>query len=238
MVVLTLRAVLDLVLPAGCAGCGTEGVTWCTGCAGQLDRLPWPCRPDPCPASLPPTWAVAAYDGPVRAAVLAHKENGVRALGRPLGAGLASAVSAALTVTGCRSALLVPAPSRPAAVRERGQDPTLRLARAAARSLRRQGVDARVVPVLRMSRTARDQAGLGAQARADNLAGAVRVPRRLRSAVAGRELVLVDDVVTTGATLAESARVLHGAGATVVAAAVVAATARRGTGLSLVTGRD
>jgi predicted amidophosphoribosyltransferase len=89
-----------------------------------------------------------------------------------------------------------------------------------------------------MSRTALDQAGLGVQARAENLAGAVRVPPRQRSAVAGLEVVLVDDVVTTGATLAESARALHAAGASVVAAAVVAATARRGTGVSLVTGRD
>lgn len=238
MALLTLRAVLDLVLPASCAGCGTEGVTWCSGCARYLDGPARPGRPDPCPALLPPTWSVTGYDGPVRAAVLAHKEHGVLALSRPLGAGLAAAVTAALAGTGCRAALLVPAPSRPAAVRERGHDPTLRLARSAAGSLRRQGVDARVVPALRMSRSTRDQAGLGVQARAENLAGAVRVRARLRSAVAGRELVLVDDVVTTGATLAESARTLHAAGASVVAAAVVAATARRGTGLSLATGRD
>ena len=238
MLVLTLRAVLDLVLPASCAGCGTEGVTWCATCARLLDGPARPCRPDPCPVSLPPTWTVTAYDGPVRAALLAHKEHGVLALSRPLGAALASAVSAATTGSGRRPVLLVPAPSRPAAVRERGHDPTLRLARAAAGTLRRHGADARVAPVLRMSRGARDQAGLGVRDRAANLAGAVRVPPRRAAAVAGRQLVLVDDVVTTGATLAESARALQAAGASVVAAAVVAATARRGTGLSLPTGRD
>ncbi len=238
MLIPTLRAVLDLVLPTSCAGCATEGVTWCATCARLLDGPARPCRPDPCPASLPPTWTVTAYDGPVRAALLAHKERGVLALSRPLGAALASAVSAATTDSGRRALLLVPAPSRPAAVRERGNDPTLRLARAAAGTLRRRGAGAAVVPVLRMTRGTRDQAGLGVRARAENLSGAVRVAPRLASAVAGRELVLVDDVMTTGATLAESARALHAAGASVVAAAVVAATARRGAGLSLPTGRD
>ena len=237
MLVLTLRAVLDLVLPASCAGCGTEGVTGCATCARLLDGPARPCRPDPCPVSLPPTWTVTAYDGPVRAALLAHKEHGALALSRPLGAALAAAVSAATGRSG-RSVLLVPAPSRPAAVRERGHDPTLRLARVAAGMLRHHGADARATPVLRMSRATRDQAGLGVQARAENLAGSVRVPPRRASAVAGRELVLVDDVVTTGATLAESARALQAAGASVLAAAVVAATSRRGTGLSLPTGRD
>jgi len=233
-----LRDLLELVLPADCAGCGTDGVPWCSGCAGLLAGPARLCRPDPCPPGLPPTWAMASYDGAPRAAVLAHKERGALTLTRPLGSALARAVSAAAAGAGCREPLLVPAPSRSAAVRERGNDPTLRLARAAARCLRGTGVEARVAPVLRMSRRTRDQAGLGVGARAENLAGAVRVPPRLADWVAGRPVVVVDDVVTTGATLAESARALRAAGAMVVAAAVVTATARRGTGLSLLTCRD
>ena len=91
--------------------------------------------------------------------------------------------------------------------------------------------------MLRMSRVARDQAGLGAAQRAANLAGAVRVGRPLpaylsrvvpaTADVAGRWVVLVDDVVTTGATLTESTRALTDAGAVVLGAAVVAATPRR-----------
>jgi predicted amidophosphoribosyltransferase len=134
--------------------------------------------------------------------------------------------------------VLVPAPSRGAALRSRGDDPTLGLARGAARRLTRAGQAAAVVPALRLSRSTADQAGLGAQERAANLAGAARVPRRLQAAVAGRPVVLVDDVVTTGATLVESTRALRAAGAVVVGAAVVAATARRGTGLSLRSDRD
>lgn len=234
----TVRAVLDLVLPTSCAGCGTDGLTWCPACDRRLRGPAYPCRPDPCPALLPPTWAVTGYDGPARAALLAHKERGVLALRVTLGAALASAVRAAAADAGCRAVLLVPAPSRAAAVRQRGYDPTWRLAAAAAALCRRSGADVRVAPVLRMARGTRDQAGLGVQERAENLAGALRLPSRRARQVAGRAVVLVDDLITTGATLAESARVLEEAGAEVVGAAVVAATARRGTGLSMPSGRD
>ena len=141
MTLAVLRDLLELVLPADCAGCGTDGVPWCAGCAGLLAGPARPCRPDPCPPGLPPTWAVAGYDGAPRAALLAHKEHGARTLTRPLGAALALAVAAAAARAGCPEPVLVPAPSRAAAVRARGDDPTLRLARAAARCLpqRRRG---------------------------------------------------------------------------------------------------
>lgn len=238
----TLLALLDLVLPAACVGCGADGSSWCPACAVSLAGAPWPATPDPCPPGFPATWAVAAYDGPVRAATVAHKEHGVRAMRPPLAAALAVSVAAALT-DGTGGLLhprivLVPAPSRGAAVRSRGDDPTLGLARRAARRLNRAGLPTAVVPALRLARSTADQAGLGAQQRADNLAGAARVPDRLMGTVAGRPVVLVDDVVTTGATLVESTRALRAAGGVVVGAAVVAATPRRGTGLSLRSDRD
>jgi predicted amidophosphoribosyltransferase len=88
-----------------------------------------------------------------------------------------------------------------------------------------------------MARSARDQAGLSSAERAANLAGAVRVGR-VPAGLSAYRIVLVDDVVTTGATLAECARSLRVAGLTVGAAAVVAATARRPGGLLRPDGRD
>ena len=73
-----------------------------------------------------------------------------------------------------------------------------------------------------------DQAGLDAAARAANLTRQLRVPRRVAAGLAGRRILLADDVLTTGATLAEGARAIRAAGAHPVAAAVIAATPRRG----------
>ena len=226
-----LRDLLDLVLPETCAGCGLAGGLLCAGCRAVLGapaRVRWP---DPVPTGLPTPWSVAAYEGPVRAAVVAAKEHGRTRLARPLGEALARAVVAAAGRDGVSGSglLLVPAPSRRAAVRARGHDPTLRMARAAAAVARDLGLPVSVAPVLRVASRVRDQAGLDAAARAANLAGNLTVPGRLGALVAGRAVVLVDDVVTTGATLAEAARALRSAGAQVLAAATVAATSRRTT---------
>jgi predicted amidophosphoribosyltransferase len=180
-----------------------------------------PAVPSPSPVGLPATWAVARYEGVVRAMIVAHKESGRAGLAGPLGAALARAVLGA--ETGAR--VLVPVPSTRAAVRQRGHDPMLRITAAAIGALRRRGVAVSRVAALVHARRVADQSGLPVAGRAANLAGALRVARP--GEVAGRRVLLVDDVITTGSTLAEAARALRAAGAEVPAAAVVAATPRR-----------
>jgi predicted amidophosphoribosyltransferase len=113
-------------------------------------------------------------------------------------------------------------------VRARGHDPTGRLARRAAATCRRALPSLRCAAVLRHARVVADQAGLDTAGRAANLHGALVVPSRLAVLVRGHQVVVVDDVLTTGATVQEAARALAAAGADVLAAATVAATARRG----------
>ncbi|MEV6688895.1 phosphoribosyltransferase family protein, partial [Streptomyces sp. NPDC051130] len=116
-------------------------------------------------------------------------------------------------------------PSTRRQTRARGHDPARRIALAASARLRGAGVPARVAPVLRLRRRVADQAGLGARERWENLAGALEVrPAGMRLA-GGARIVVVDDVMTTGATLAEAARALRAAGLRVAGAAVVAAPA-------------
>ncbi|MDQ2755299.1 MAG: ComF family protein, partial [Actinomycetota bacterium] len=84
-----------------------------------------------------------------------------------------------------------------------------------------------VVDGLRAVRVLADQSGLDRAGRAANLLGAYAVRPRLGAGLRGREVVLVDDILTTGATLAEAARALRAHGCEPRAAAVVAATTLR-----------
>ncbi|MFD5639002.1 ComF family protein [Streptomyces sp. NPDC127077] len=106
--------------------------------------------------------------------------------------------------------LLVPVPSARWAVRARGHDPVRRIALAAGRELRRAGTPARVLGVLRQRRAVADQSGLNSRQRAANVAGALEVVAGGERLLAeGGRVVLVDDLMTTGASLAEAARAVR-----------------------------
>jgi predicted amidophosphoribosyltransferase len=176
---------------------------------------------------MPETCVITTYDGAVRAMLLDFKERGAVGLAGPLGEPLARAV---LAVAPGRQTplLLVPAPSSAAAVRRRGDHVVRLLAEHAARRLRLGGRPVRVADVLRQSRPVADSASLSAQDRARNLAGGLAVRRSLERRVRGAAVVIVDDLVTTGATLTEAAAGLTRAGARVVGAAAIASTQLRG----------
>ncbi|RVW05258.1 ComF family protein [Rhodococcus xishaensis] len=221
-----VRALLDLVLPAECGGCGRPGNGWCDRCRCALADVPVAVCPRVDPGV--PVWALGPYSGPRRSAVIAAKERGRRDLADPLGLALAHAVEtlrrwSELAPPRRGPLCLVPAPTRPRAARRRGGDPVLRSARVAAGVLRD---GTRVAPILSMRRGVRDSVGLSVTQRQENLAGRITVsgvaqPRT--GDVSGLEVVLVDDVVTTGATAAESVRALATTGLCVAGVLVVAA---------------
>ncbi|MFD3518437.1 ComF family protein [Streptomyces sp. NPDC058657] len=225
------REFAGLVLPMACGGCGRprEPSGVCARCAGELyGRTPGRVRPMPEPAGLPAVYAAARYEDAPRAVLLAHKERGALGLARPLGVALARAVRGAVTAGAAvayspglrvgdpavetRELVLVPVPSARRSVGARGHDPARRIALAAAGELRRGGTPARVAPVLRQRRAVGDQTGLGARERLSNLAGALDLVTGGRKLLADGKVVLVDDLMTTGASLVEAARVIGATG--------------------------
>jgi ComF family protein len=215
-------AALDLAFPAACSGCGREGDPLCPACLPALDaRLDLPGgTPIGMPADIPEPllqleWC-AAFAGPVRAALHDLKYGGERRLAHPLG----QAIARRWRRVGEGATLIVPVPVHAERERRRGYDQAALIAAVAAAEL---GLPC--VRALARERATIAQFELGRDDRAANVAGAFRLRRPDRSAAAptsGRWILLVDDVVTTGATLAACATVLEAAGALGVSAIAVA----------------
>ena len=238
----SLGATLELALPTTCGGCGSAGATCCLACADEAGHATYPggarqVRPTPCPQGFPPTWAASPYGAAARSALVAFKDGDRRDMVDVLAPMLSGAIAAALAgdphlravlASGNGPVFVVPVPSSPVAVRRRGDAPLELLTRAAVRWLGLSEPELVVAPALRLRRRVADQAGLDHVQRADNLERAMQVQPRWRASIHGVTALLVDDVLTTGATLMEAARALDAGGASHVAAATVAATQRRG----------
>lgn len=214
-----MRALLDLLLPPHCPGCGREDAVLCRACQLPLYRRTDepPGRPLGLPEALPQDllqleWC-APFSGPVRAALHAFKYRGERRLCGPL----ARALAARWRVAGRGGELLTWVPVHPSRRRERGFDQAEDLARAMAVELG--------LPVARcLSRQQRTTAqhALGREQRAINIGAAFVVPAPARELLAGRWVIVVDDIVTTGATLGGCAGALLRSGASAVSAVAVA----------------
>lgn len=212
----TTAVLWDLAVGRRCLDCEVIGAPWCDRCLAGVVQVHR--RTTPSGAAVV---AASHYRGSVQSAVIAHKEYGHLALAQPLGRLLAAAVVAG-RVGGQQQnlrPLILPIPSTRAASRSRGQDHARRLARSAG------GVLALPTDsVLAWSRRVYDQAGLSATKRRANVRGAMRArPPRVQGTVAW----IVDDVMTTGATLDEGVRSLTAAGWLVAGVAVVAAVDAR-----------
>jgi ComF family protein len=226
-------AVLDLVFPALCPVCGTALAAGrrdplCGVCWHAIPRLAAPCcercgvpfaagGPGLCGACAvdPPPWdwarAGAEYDGVVRDAIHALKFEGKRALARPL-ADLVLAQWGGSIPSGVAG--LVPVPLAAGREQERGFNQAELLAERLATGL---AVAVRPHWLARV-RATQAQSDLGAVERRANVRGAFSA----HPAAAGRDVIVIDDVLTTGATAGECARALRAAGAARVGVLTVA----------------
>lgn len=195
---------LGLIFPTWCAGCDEVDVVLCDRCLALVQAHP---QRRALPGGLE-VHSALEFEGVPARVLRALKEDGRTGLARPLGQALAATWP-------YRDAHVVPVPGSRASIRRRGYVPTELL-------VRRAGL--RSVRLLRCVRSTHDQRGLGRDERTANVAGSlVATPD-----AAGAVVVIVDDVVTTGATLIEAARALREGGAQVLGAVTVAATRRRG----------
>jgi len=214
-----MRWLLDLLLPPHCPGCGLEGAVLCARCSAPLRRRldEPPGAPLGLPVAMPEgvlqlEWC-AMYSGPVRDALHALKYRGERRLSEPLGEALAERWVRA----GRGGDMVAWVPVHHTRRRERGFDQAEELARVMAARL---GLPA-VACLERRQRTSAQHA-LGQAERADNTAGAFVAAPDLRDGLRGRWIIVVDDIMTTGATLGGCARALEAGGAPAVSAITVA----------------
>ncbi|MGX4762764.1 ComF family protein [Corynebacterium sp. FDAARGOS 1242] len=212
-------SLVELILPRPCAGCGDEteaGGVLCPRCQEHLREVPRRVE-RPIPLGFP-TWALGPYSDTRRGVIIAMKERGNHAVRGHMGAVVAAGIEY-LRARGDipETALLVPAPTRASSARSRGGDPVTALCESAVSRL----PGWRTLQALATSESSADQSELTAGERADNMRAAVLL-RPCAQQLTGQSVVLVDDVVTTGATLRASAARIRAVGGDVVGAIVLA----------------
>ena len=232
-----LRDVLELVLPRTCAGCGVSGHQCCPECRKVISDLgPRLAVPLPLPAGMPTTWAAAPYESVVRRVIVAWKDQGRADLSGILATLLSGALRVAIegSPQWCAAArsvgqvAVVAVPSRATGTRARGRFPVGDLVDHLIGAQRGPQPLLHRIDALKFGRPVADQAGLDHRRRGENLTGAMRLRRRVEGDLGNVPIVLVDDITTTGNTMAEASRTLRKAANAPMLAITVAATVRRG----------
>jgi len=208
-------AILDawaVVSPVQCAGCGAEDRSLCSSCRGALAGAPTVRR-----VGDVEVHSALEYGAVVRGAIIAFKQHGridiAGALAAPFARSLDAAISAATRCTRVDRIELALVPTSAAAWRRRGYDPVrLVVVRAGFRPRR----------ILRSTRSRAVQKSLGRAERSRNLVGAFVA----RGDLSGRQFIVVDDILTSGATITEAVRAVRAAHGEVVGAATIAFTPR------------
>ena len=180
---------------------------------------------------MPPVIVASAYEGAAKRVIIAHKEHGVLGLTPVLGSMLAMSIA----VLGEGPFAIVAIPPHRDSMKRRGVDTLGAIAERAASELRAAGWRAQTLPLLRRRSDGGRHVGRSAHERRAAVSGTMVVDDRISrrgviGSAQGPRLVVVDDVVTTGATVQEAVRTLRATGLAVEGIAAVAGTQRPGVG--------
>ncbi|OZG68982.1 phosphoribosyl transferase [Bifidobacterium eulemuris] len=222
----SVAAVRDLLLPRGCAGCDLPDAVLCEDCRAVFQGY----EPRDLPGcAMGGAAACAPYRGVARHAILGWKDHGDEELDGPFGELLADLAQRCGLMSWCRESCangpvwVVPLPSSAASMRARGRWHTVPLAKAVAARMGERGIEARMLPALRSTATGGRSVEQGSAAdRGRRIGGHIVLDDAYD--IRGHTVVLVDDIITTGATMRQCTAVAADAGARVATLLALAQT--------------
>lgn len=213
-----MALVRDVIVPRGCAGCGEVDAVLCDACWSLMHRFRmrslYGC-------SLDHAYACAGYEGSIRTAILQWKDHGDLECDRVFAGILADLIMQCADIR-AGPVVLIPTPSSHRSMRARGRWHTKNLTQYVARELRGRGVEAHVRTALSMTGKVEKSVAGSAGRRSGRLRNHIRVD--LNGCGDADTVILIDDIITTGATMSQCINALQTAGLQVDAAVALAAT--------------
>jgi ComF family protein len=215
----SIHSLKELIYPNICLCCGKTGVKICHNCSKY-----WLANPNKSKVENKCLFFVTTYDETTSPIILAAKESGNREAIKLIARSIASSISFAISNLGIAQPInLVTIPSQLSAIRRRGRDHIKDLVQEVIIQLNQQNIDAIYLPILKPIKKIKDQSDLNGLQRKENMSQAFIVKS---SPISQSAVILIDDLVTTGASIHEGVRALSEAKITVDAVVTACAVGR------------
>jgi ComF family protein len=215
----SIHSLKELIYPNICLCCGKTGAKICHNCSKY-----WLANPNKSKVENNCLFFVTTYDETTSPIILAAKESGNREAVKLIARSITSSISFAILNLGISQPInLVTIPSQLSAIRRRGRDHIEDLVQEVITQLHNQNINAIYLPILKPIKKIKDQSNLNGLQRKENMSHAFIVKR---SPISQSAVILIDDLVTTGASIHEGVRALSEAKITVDAVVTACAVGR------------
>jgi len=215
----SIHSLKELIYPNICLCCSKTGAKICHNCSKY-----WLANPNKSKVENNCLFFVTVYDETTSPIILAAKESGNREAVKLIARSITSSISFAILNLGISQPInLVTVPSQLSAIRRRGRDHIKDLVQEVIIQLNQQNIDAIYLPILKPIKKIKDQSDLNGLQRKENMSHAFIVKS---SSISQSAVILIDDLVTTGASIQEGVRALTEAKITVDAVVTACAVGR------------